>query len=160
MIMRCRFVLFLLLSLSSPSFAGDFLKGLTAAQVGDYGTALREFKPLAEEGNYFAQHNLGVMYDNGYGVPQNYKTAVKWYTLAAEQGYGKAQTNLGVSYVLGQGVLQDNIYAHMWFNVAASLGEEEASKYREKVAERMTPVDISKAQQLARDCVAKDYKGC
>ena len=63
-------------------------------------------------------------------------------------------------HMLGQGVLQDNIYAHMWWNISASLGNEGASKNREKIAEIMTPADISKAQQLARECVAKDYKGC
>ena len=43
-----------------------------------------------------AQYNLGVMYENGQGVPQDYKTAVKWYRLAAEQGDAGAQFNLGV----------------------------------------------------------------
>lgn len=100
------------------------------------------------------------MYDNGYGVPQDDKTAVKWYTLAAEQGYAEAQFGLGLRYAYGEGVLQDNIYAHMWWNIAASLGNEKASRNREKIAEKMTPADISKAQQLARECVAKDYKGC
>ena len=73
----------------------DFDKGLTAAQSGDYATALREWTPLAEQGNAAAQTNLGVMYDNGQGVPQDYAAAVRWYRLAAEQGYAAAQSNLG-----------------------------------------------------------------
>ena len=48
----------------------------------------------------------------------------------------------------------------MWLNIAASNGYENVSKVRDVVAEGMTPADISKAQQLARECVAKDYKGC
>ena len=40
----------------------------------------------AEQGEASAQYNLGFMYNNGEGVPQDDKTAVKWYTLAAEQG--------------------------------------------------------------------------
>ena len=101
------------------------------------------------------------MYDNGEGVPQDYKTAVKWYTRAAEQGNARAQSNLGFMYgSTGQGVLQDNIYAHMWWNIAASLGYERAKKNRDLIVQRMTPADISKAQQLARECVAKNYKGC
>lgn len=63
-------------------------------------------------------------------------------------------------YGTGQGVIQDTVYAHMWFNIAASLGIESAIKNREMTEGRMTPADISKAQQLARECVAKDYKGC
>ena len=50
--------------------------------------------PLAEQGVANAQYNLGVMYDNGDGVPQDSKTAEKWYTLAAEQGDAKSQYNL------------------------------------------------------------------
>ena len=48
----------------------------------------------------------------------------------------------------------------MWFNIAASLGNEYASKNRDIVAGLMTPADISKVQQLARECVANDYMGC
>ena len=78
------------------SWSADYQKGLDAAQSGDYATALREWKPLAEnkgasslfyskEDVIDAQYNLGVMYDNGNGVPQDYKTAVKWYNLAAKR---------------------------------------------------------------------------
>ena len=84
----------LLLGSAGVSWGGDFQKGLTAAQSGDYATALREWKPLAVQGDASAQSNLGLMYRNGKGVPQDYKTAVKWYTLAAEQGDAYAQTNL------------------------------------------------------------------
>ena len=49
----------------------DFDDGLAAAQRGDYATALEEWRPLADQGHARAQCNLGVMYDNGYGVPEN-----------------------------------------------------------------------------------------
>jgi hypothetical protein len=48
----------------------------------------------------------------------------------------------------------------MWANIAASNGSENAVKVRDRVAEKMTSTDISKAQNLARECVAKNYKGC
>ena len=76
-------------------------KGLDAHERGDYVTALKEWRPLAERGDANAQSNLGVMYDKGQGVPQDDKTAVKWYTLAAEQGNALAQYNLGVMYANG-----------------------------------------------------------
>nr|ALS56026.1 putative Sel1 domain protein repeat-containing protein [uncultured bacterium EIL107F05] len=157
-----RFILPFLLSivLSPLSWGADFQKGLTAAKNGDFATALREWTPLAEQGNASAQFNLGIMYGNKRGVPQDHKTAVKWYTLAAEQGNATAQYNLGVMYDRGWGVLQDDLYAHMWWNVAASIGDEDASENRDSIAKEMTPADISKAQQLARECVAKNYKGC
>ena len=66
-----------LMTLSSPVAAQDFQKGLAAAQAGDFATALLEWTPLAEAGDTNAQYNLGIMYDNGYGVPQDYKEALK-----------------------------------------------------------------------------------
>jgi len=101
------------------------------------------------------------MYRNGQGVPKNYKIAAKWLRLAAEQGDAGAQTNLGNAYGRGQGVIQDNVYAHMWFNIAASSGRFKiASKNRDNIAKRMTPSQLEKAQDLARECVRKKYKGC
>ena len=49
----------------------------------------------AEQGNAKAQYNLGVRYDNGLGVRQDYTQAVQWYRKAAEQGDAEAQFNLG-----------------------------------------------------------------
>ena len=150
-----------MLLIPSLSWGADSEKGLTAYNQGDYSTALKEWTPLAEQGNASAQSNLGLMYEKGYGVVQNYKTAVKWYTLAAEQGHAKAQSNLGVMYQNGEGVIQDNIYAHMWFNIAASSGDSiNAAENRTKIEKNMTTADISKAQELARQCVNKNYKDC
>ena len=109
-----------LLGSMGMSWSADLQKGLDAAQKGNFATAFREWKPLAEQGDAVAQYNLGVMYRKGLGVPQNDKIAVKWYKLAAEQGDANAQFNLGFMYVLGQGVIQDNVYAHIWYNLAAS----------------------------------------
>ena len=113
-----------------------------------------------EQGHARAKHHLGVMYSLGQGVPQNYKTALKWYTLAAEQGNAGAQYNLGQMYYNGQGVPQDNVYAHMWWNVVASNGDGAGGKLRDKVAKEMTATQIAEAEKLARECVAKKYKGC
>jgi len=68
-------------SLSTVSTAAEvtaLATSLAAAQAGDFATALKEWKPLAEAGDVDAQYNLGIMYDNGYGVPQDYAEAVKW----------------------------------------------------------------------------------
>ena len=149
-----------LLGSTGTSWGADFNKGLAAAQNGDYATALREWTPLAEQGYASAQYNLGLMYHEGVGVPQDYKTAAKWYTLAAQQGHANAQTNLGVMYVKGDGVPQNYVYAHMWWNISASSGHKKASANRDRIAKEMTPADISAAQNLASECVAKKYKGC
>ncbi len=122
----------------------------------DYATAIRELRPLAEQGYTIAQFQLGNMYSNGQGVPQDYAEAVKWYRKAAEQGYARAQSNLGFMYANGQGVPQDYAEAHMWFNLAASIfppGEDrdKAVNNRDIVAEGMTPAQISEAEKLARE---------
>ena len=83
---------------STEGWGADFQKGLDAAVRGDHATALHEWIPLAEQGNAAAQFQLGWMYDNGLGVPENNKEAVKNYKRAAEQGYARAQFNLGMMY--------------------------------------------------------------
>ena len=63
-------------------------------------------------------------------------------------------------YYEGEGVIQDNIYAHMWGNIATSNGNENGAKLTGIAARKMTSDDISQAQNLARKCIAKNYKGC
>ena len=75
--------LLLVITLSSTVFGDDFSDGYSAYKKGDYKTAMRLWKPLAEQGHANAQTNLGLMYDNGDGVPEDDKQAVKWYRLAA-----------------------------------------------------------------------------
>jgi len=150
----------LLVTSGGMSFAQDFYKGWRAYIKDDYRTALREFRPLAEQGDARAQVRLGMMYEKGKGVLQDYKEAVKWYRKSAEQGYADAHYRLGFMYAMGRGVIQDNVYAHMWMNIAASTGEFAASAIRNNIANDMTPSQIAEAQKLARECVRKNYKGC
>ena len=70
--------------------------------------------PVAED----AQNNLGVMYENGEGVPMNYDEAMKWYRKAAELGNKDAPNNIGTMYMTGFGVLRDFVKAYMWFSIA------------------------------------------
>ena len=111
-------------------------------------------------GNAVAQFNLGNMYRIGEGVAQNYKTGVQWNRLAAEKGHSDAQYNLSISYDMGLGVLKDYVYAHMWANIAASNGTVGGASLRDSVEAKMTSADISKAQNLAREFVAKFNRDC
>ena len=158
-----RFILalsFIFMMLAAPISAQDFQKGLEAAHNGDFDTALKEWKPLAESGNSDAQYNLGLMYDDGRGVAQDYKEAAKWHTLAAEQGDADSQLNLGLMYYNGQGVLADFVIAHMWFNIAGANGNEIGADNREIIAKEMTSEDISKAEAMARACYNSNYEKC
>ncbi len=152
----------ILLGLAAPAWAG-FAEGVAAYKRGDYATALREFRPLANQGNADAQYNLGVMYDNGLGVPQDHAEAAKWYRKAAEQGEANAQNLLGLMYGKGRGVPQDYVQAHMWYNLAASRlppGADRvgAVKNRDILSAWMTPAQIAEAERLAREWMEKHGK--
>jgi TPR repeat protein len=134
--------------------------GIGLGVTQDYKEALKWYRLAAEQGDANAQWVLGVKYQYGKGVIQDYKEAVKWYRLGAEQGDARGQYNLGRMYELGNGVAQDYTRAHMWLNISASQANADATKSRDKLAKEMTPEDISKAQGMARECVAKNYKGC
>ena len=140
-----------LFSGSSVVFGDDYQDGVDAANKGDFKTAHELLLPFAEQGEATAQSNLGFIYSNGQGVPQDYKEAVKWFRLSAEKGYASAQFNLGLMYVKGQGVLQDYALAHMWFNIAGSNGNKDAVKNRNIVEKKMSKQQIEKAQEMARN---------
>jgi len=133
------------------SSSADFLEGLDAAQRGDFQTAMREWRPLAEQGDASAQFNLGVMYANGRGVPEDDREAVKWYRKAAEQGDASAQYNLGVMYDNGSGVPEDDVLAYMWWNLAAASGHKNSKKNRDSIRKEMSRSQITEAQRLSRE---------
>ena len=135
----------------TTSAGAGYDDGWAAYKRGDYATALEEFLPLANEGNFISQFILGIMYRVGQGVPQDYAEAVKWYRLAAEQDFAPAQSSLGIMYREGQGVLQDYIQAHMWFNLAAIHSGEGGRENRDLIAKKMTSAQITEAQRLARE---------
>ena len=103
---------------AAPAWA-DLGAGAEAFKRSDYATALKEWRPLAEQGHAGAQVMLGVMYDYGRGVTKDYAEAIRWYRLAAAQGLAEAQNNLGVMYRKGRGVPQDDTEAVRWDRKAA-----------------------------------------
>ncbi len=120
-----------------------------------------ELRRQAEQGHSGAQNNLGAMYANGEGVPQDYQEAVKWCRLAAEQGNAPAQFTLALSYANGEGVPQDYVQAHKWINLAASRTKENAEDYRlarDQLAEKMTASQVAEAQRLAREWRPKSWE--
>ena len=131
-------------------------KGVTQ----DFQEAVRWYRLSAEQGVAHAQFSMGVMYREGRGVAQDYRAAVNWFRLAASQGHADAQSSLGAMYGTGRGVIQDYIYAHMWSNIAAINDKESSVKNRDTIASMMTKEQIAQAQELARRCVVKNYKGC
>ncbi len=131
----------------------------------DYTEAVKWYKLAAEQGDKFAQENLGWFYEYGRGVEQDKSEAVKWYRLAAEQGYADAvnsvirlteqddaeaarlyrlaaeqgsdwaQFNLGVCYENGEGVERNRDEAVKWFRLAAEQGDTLAKEKLEELGE-------------------------
>jgi uncharacterized protein len=151
---------FLAFALSLPVEAQNLKKGNEAYDRGDYASAVSEWKPLAKRGVAKAQNNLAFMYRTGRGTPQHYGAAVKWFRKAAQQGLDISQHALSHMYKDGLGVKKDYIRAHLWANLAAAQGLEDAGVSRDSFAQNMSPAQIAKAQKLARECLARKYKGC
>jgi uncharacterized protein len=118
-----------------PAAAQDFDKGRAAYERGDYASALREWRPLAEQGSSAAQYRLGVMYARGNMVDKDYRKAHVWYEKAARQGDVRAIYELGIQYELGRGVWQDERKAAYWFQQGALRGhrpsQEKFSRYEQ-----------------------------
>ena len=89
-----------------------------------YENAREWFEKSAEQGLAQAQFSLGVMYDQGRGVPQNDAKAFEWYEKAAQQGDVDAQLSLGVMYMIGQGVAQNQATAKELFKQACDNGDK------------------------------------
>jgi S1-C subfamily serine protease len=99
-----------------------FSRAWSAYDAGQFDDALRIWQTLADQGDANAQINLGALYDNGKGVPEDPATAVKWYRLAALQGNRQAQYYLGLMYANGRGVPHDISAAAAWYFKAAQQG--------------------------------------
>jgi uncharacterized protein len=137
-------------------------KGQGAAR--DYREALKWYRQAAKQGYANAQFNLGVMFYAGQGVTQDYREAARWFRLAAEQGAALAQSNLGFMYEKGQGLSRDYVRAYIWYSLAASrLGGDDgklATQYQSIIAKSLTPAQLSRAQNMARQCKASSFKNC
>ena len=93
-------------------------KGVACYDKKDFKCALSNFLKSAEKGDANAQYNIGLFYNNGKGVKQDYFKAFEWFMKAAKQGYFKAQYYVGVYYNNGKGVRQDKSMAKKWFGKA------------------------------------------
>src|ERR1700720_4434971 len=132
-----------LTSFVAVSTAADFNTGLAAYNKGDYATAVKEWRPLADQGVAAAQFNLGLLYLDGHGVPQDPAEAVKWFTKSAEQDYTEAQHNLGAMYGAGQGVKRDYVQAYKWLNICAAKGNSGCVTQRDLIAKKLKPAQVA-----------------
>ena len=137
----------------TPAWAADsdWDQARTAHERGDYAAEVALIRPLAERGFAFAQFNMGVLYDNGQGLPQDDAQAMVWYRKAAMQGLPQAQVNLGIMYEQGEGVPVDNVEAYVWYALADSQGDARAPQAKRDIAEKMTSAQIEEAERRVKE---------
>jgi hypothetical protein len=121
--------------------------------------AVQRLRQQAEQGDVRAQFNLGVMYANAQGVPQDSGQAIQWYQRAAQQGYAPAQYNLGFMYAYGLGVPQDSGQAIQWYQRAAQQGYAPAqcNLGNMYLAGRGIPQDYGQAMQWYSRAAQQGY---
>jgi len=140
----------LLISLVAPVWA-DFQAGMDAKNRGDFARALRELRPLAEQGDAQAQFYVGMLYENGDGVPTDYVKAREWYEKSAFQGHANSQFYLGLMSAFGRGGPLDLAQAYMWYSLAAGNGHARAALHRNDLAREMKPTQIADAQKRLKE---------
>ena len=148
------FVVFSLGAVSMrPALADGTTRGMRAYHRGDYARTVRELIPAARRGDPRAQGQLGFMYEQGFGVPQNYVAAADLYHSAAAQGDPFGQARLGLSFDKGHGVPPDLILSYKWLDLAAAAAPGRQGDYyrrlRNAVASKMTSAQIAEGQRLA-----------
>jgi TPR repeat protein len=55
-----------------------------------------EWKLLAKQGHAEAQYNLGLMYEKGQGIEQDYVEAHKWFNIAGVNGNETGRKNADI----------------------------------------------------------------
>lgn len=148
-----------------PISAQNYLAGEAAYKRGDFATALREWKLLAEQGHADAQNSLGIMYSIGIGVLQDDAESMRWHHAAAKQGHAFSQDSLSFSYMtkalnflIEHGLDVPNpdlITSVMWRNIAAVNGVGYGSDWGD-----LSTADRSEAQRRMGVCMTSNYQDC
>ena len=145
--------------------------------VQNHETAVKWFLKGAELGDADASYNLYIAYDQGLaGLQKNQENAFKYLLMAAEAGHQDSQHMAGMRFLMGTGVASNKILGYMWIEIAAfsdtfkiqpsvvgayprqMFSIEDSQDILDALSEEMSPEQISRAKELARECVSKDFK--
>ena len=116
----------------------DFRRGLSAFNRGDYASALRLWRPLADGDDPRSEAGIGFMYHRGLGVAVDDGQAAFWLRKAAEQGQAEGQLMLGSLYFFGLGVPQSYSTAYAWCELAQDNGQADAQMCRDAALTSIT----------------------
>ena len=131
---------------------GSEKTALQAFEAGDYASAYKLFRPLADSGDLTAQNYLGTLFYLGLGVERDWSQALNWYEKAATQGDPGAQLNYGLMLQNGNGVAPDIGAAFMWYYASYRQGNMIARRYLDSLADDnlLSPNQIDYAKLRAR----------
>ncbi len=128
----------------------DYEGGLAAYRSQDFSEAHTRWRECALGGSARCQYALGVLHDDGRGVPADTFEALVWYERAARQEHPDALMALGFIYATGRGgVVQDAVRAWAWFARAAAAGVPAAADHRERIGQLLTEDERRRGERLA-----------
>jgi TPR repeat protein len=81
-----------------------------------------EIQKKAENGDAYSQHEMGVNYQYGYGVPVDKLKSMEWFQKAADNGNSESMRALGIIYECGMGVDKDPGKAFDFFQKSVEAG--------------------------------------
>jgi putative methionine-R-sulfoxide reductase with GAF domain len=115
------------------------------------GQTLDQLTDLARQGSAVAQYSLGMRYNLGDGVKQDYTQAAQWFSRAADQGHVLAQGALGEYYNYGRGVPADASQAYFWSYLAFAGGDEVSKLRLGRLAGQLPHSRVLAIQQRAEE---------
>ena len=134
-----------------PARAGEFERGLSAFNAGDYVEAFASWWPLAKGGDPKSQASLDFLYYAGKGVRRDDEQFLLWFRRAAEAGQPTAQFFLGLQYFYGRGVGRDLAKAYAWCDIALTFGYSESLYCRDAIELEMSAEDRRRSAEMTAE---------
>ncbi len=129
----------------------------------DYTQAIKWYQAAATQGHLKSQENLGILFYRGDAIEQDINSSIYWFQLAANQNSSEAQQYLAYIYSNGA-VPEDLVKAGMWMTLSAENPDTRHLNKRKNLLKfltsKMSAAQITQAQELAKKCVAQEYKDC
>jgi TPR repeat protein len=139
-------------------FKQDDCADLYAAKL--YAVALTTCQHQSDAKEPHAQFILGLMHYYGQGTVQDFAKAFILFKKAAKLGHIGAQNNVGFLYFNGQSVPQDFIRAYVWFSLSAAAGYQDAARYRDMAAAKLSSDQRGQGQAMATACTNTKFEMC
>lgn len=131
--------------LTLAACATTFDQGINAYNRGNYDEAYNLWLPYARAGDAGAQHNLGLIWENGYGFRQpNARLAKFWFSKAANQGSVMSMIALGKIYESEEDL--ENAFAYYY--QAARWGDRDGIAGLRRLKAPIPDADLQRRAQL------------